>query len=146
MSLLFLKAATLLSNRARSLLKTEADVLIGNLFSDIRALSVYTPYFICSSFFILSLQKRGLGHSSLGILALATFKLLHQLSNSAAGLQTHNDTQYFLLFVLISLVVPLCPLCPTALLLRHFLPHQTKMIKHSNQLLSSLFWILASGN
>lgn len=76
MSSLFLKAATaLLSNRARSsCLKTAADVLIGNIFSDIRALSVYTPYFI-SSFLFIS-PKEGSYHSSLGILALAPFELL----------------------------------------------------------------------
>ena len=50
----------------------------------------------------------------------------------------------FPLFANISLIVPHCPLCPIALLLCHFLPHQTRMINIfiNASLISSGFWQL----
>lgn len=77
----FLDAApALLSNWARSpCLKTAADILIGNLFSDIRALTVYTPYFISS--FLFSFPKDESYHSSSSIPALDPSVLLNHVQN-----------------------------------------------------------------
>lgn len=146
MSLLFLKAdPALSSNWARSLcLKTAADVLIGNLLSDIRVLTVYAPHFI-SSFSIQLSKKKDHIHPDLASSAQAPYVLNHILKSHRQFI----NTQHFLfctylpsLCPLISLILHLC-LLSIIFSLSITIPHIILSFLHS---ISSLFTLAVWGD